>query len=123
MPTTRPGKKGGTPQSPRQPGGAEDVPVQDDSGISSILAGYESQPRGSPARVQQPAIRAATVGDSQTTGGLFDLQPDPGASSASPATTTSFQVVEEILQKAEEEDEADKAKESSKESSQSSGSG
>ena len=106
MSTTRPGRKA----KPRSPRGTppEEVPVQDDSGISSILAGYESQTRVSPARTQQPAIRATTVGDFQTTEGVFGLQTEGRAVSTSPATTTSFQVVDEILQKAKEDDETNK---------------
>ena len=90
--TTRPGKKGSTPRSPREPTGAEETPI-DDSGVSSILAGYESQTR-TPQRVQQPAIRASTVEGLRDTGGLFDMQGDAQIVGSLSPSSTSFQIVE-----------------------------
>ena len=122
MSTTRPGRKGKSPRSPRAPESAAEVPIDDDSGISSILAGYEPQTR-SPQRVQQPVIRAATIEGYRDTGGLFDLDDgmQGGTSSTTPitpATTTSFQVVDKA-QEEEEKDGASGSKSSSKESSSS----
>ena len=116
MSTTRPGRKGKSPRSPA----AENVPVDDDSGISNILAGFEAQGCTSPVRrTLAPPIAATTVGDFQNTGSLFDMEGGGPGSSTSPATTTSFAAVEDIIATHTEETAADKADKSSKDSSSS----